>query len=209
MEIDREIVGSLTYRGVLAYVAVLTLGDGAWTSAQLAQAVACNTSLMLEGLHELNTVRPEIVGKQHGFKWPVGSGVASTETVQILDSKAARRTDLLDDIKKIWEWANKGLLFTMGAYDGVAVARFLKKHSHVTREEWRLALKYRFLSEGIVPAQPIHIWLDRLMEYSAGRQDKYGKLMVNGGGKIGEAITREQGNNAARQQAVAAAGANA
>ena len=208
MEIDKEIVGSLTYRGVLAYIATLVLGDGSWTTAQLAHAVSCNSSLMLEGMHELYRLQPTLVGKQRGTKWPVGSGVASTESVQILDLKAMRRTALLDDIKKIMEWATK-LPFTMGSYDGIAVARFLKTHSKVTQEEWRLALKHRFTSEGIVPGQPLHVWLDRLMEYLPGRQDKYGKLMPNGvGGKVGETLAREQSNSEARQRAVAAAGAN-
>ena len=203
MEIDREIVGSLTYRGVLAYVACLTLGDGSFTSAQLAQAVACNTSLMLEGLHELHAARPEIVGKQHGFKWPVGSGVASTERVQILDSKDARRRALLDDIKAIFEWANKDLNFTMGATEGVAVARWLKQNQNVTQEQWRLALKHRFTSEAIVKAQSLAMWLPKLMEYLEGRQDKYGKLMVNGGGKHGEIITNRQRNREGVEQAIA------
>jgi len=216
MEIDKEIVGSLTYRGVLAYVACLTLGDGSWTSAQLAQSVACNSSLMLEGLHELHTARPEIVGKQHGFKWPVGSGVASTEQVQILDSKASRRTDFLDDVKKMFEWANRDkddpnsfLAFTMNAADGIAVQRWLKQHPEVTQEQWRLCLKHRFTSEKIVKSQGLAFWVPRLLEYLEGRKDQYGKLMVNGGGKLGNAITTELGNNAARRAAVAAAGINA
>lgn len=203
MEIDREIVASLTYRGVLAYVAVLALGEGSWTSAQLAQAVSCNASLILEGLHELHTARPEIVGKQRGTKWPVGSGVASTEQVQILDSKAARRTAFLDDAKKIWEWANRGLLFTMGAADGIAVQRWLKQHPEVTQEQWRLCLKNRFTSEKIVKAQGMAFWVPRLLEYLEGRRDQYGNLMVNGGGKLGEIITNRQRNREAIERAVA------
>ena len=203
-----DVLNVLTYRGVLAYVAAQALGDGQWTTAQLAQCVSCNSSLMLEGMGELHATVPALVGKQVKMKWPIGTGVASEESVQILDLKAMRRTALLDDIKKIMEWATK-LPFTMGSYDGIAVARFLKTHSKVTQEEWRLALKHRFTSEGIVPGQPLHVWLDRLMEYLPGRQDKYGKLMPNGvGGKVGETLAREQSNSEARQRAVAAAGAN-
>lgn len=204
MEIDSEIVGSLTYRGVLAYVACGTLGNGSWTTAQLAQAVSCNTSLMLEGLQELHGARPDLVGKQYGFKWPVGRGVASTEAVQYLDSKDMRRTALLDDVKKIFEWANKDLPFTMNAADGLAVQRFLKQHKELTQEQWRLCLKHRFISDDIIRSQPIHLWLSRLLEYRDGKHDKYGRLAVNGGGKLGEAITREQGNSAAREAALAA-----
>ena len=94
------------------------------------------------------------------------------------------------------------------ALDGL-LARWLKQNKEWSREQWRMALRNRFLSEGIVKSQPIYLWLARLVEYVEAPLDRYGKVMVNGGGKVGEAITREQSNNAARQQAVAAAGSNA
>ena len=64
IKLETEVFEGLTYRGVLAYVAARFLGDGSWTTAQLAQTVSCNTSLMLEGMRELHAVAPEIVGKQ-------------------------------------------------------------------------------------------------------------------------------------------------
>jgi len=205
--IDSELLEGLTYRGVLALVAVTALGDGLWTTAQLAQSVSCNSSLMLEGMQEIHTAAPGLVAKQTKTKWPVGTGVANEFQLQILDSAASRRTDFLDDIKAIFEWGNKGLQFTMNASDGQAVQRWLKERKDWTREMWRAALRNRFLSEGIVKSQPIHLWLGRLVEYLEAPLDRYGKVMMNGGGKHGEAVTREIDNNTARQQAVAAAGA--
>ena len=204
--IETELLESLTYRGILALVAATALGDGQWTTAQLSQAVSCNASLMLEGMGEIHTAWPEFVGKQVKTKWPVGTGVASEFQLQVLDSAASRRKDFLDDVKAIFEWGNKGLSFTMNASDGQAVQRWLKERKDWTREMWRTALRNRFLSEGIIKSQPIHLWLGRLVDYLEAPLDRYGKTMVNGGGKVGEAITREQSNNAARQQAVADAG---
>jgi hypothetical protein len=207
-----ETIGILTYRGVLAYVAAKALGDGQWSTAQLAQAVSCNSSLMLEGLHELHEADGQLVGKQTKSKWPVGTRVASDEQVQILDSSAGRRVDFLDDIKAIFEWANKDvdLKFTMAAADGQAVQRWLKQHKDWTREMWRTALRNRFLSEGVVKSQYIYLWLSRLNEYLAHPKDRFGKEMPNGiGGKYGEALAREQSNDAARRAAVAAAGSHA
>ena len=209
--IDSELIEMLTYRGVLAAVAVAVLGDGQWTTAQLAQAVSANSSLMLEGMQELSVAAPAMVGKQSKTKWPVGSGVASTERVQIMESDAARRIDMLDDIKAIFEWANKDvdLKFTMSAADGQAVQRWLKQHKEWTREQWRTALRNRFLSEGVIKSQYIYLWLSRLNEYLAHPKDRFGKEMPNGvGGKIGQAIGVEQGNRSAREAAVAAAGSH-
>ena len=206
--IDSEILEGLTYRGVLALVAVTALGDGAWTTAQLAQSVSCNSSLMLEGLHELHAADTRFVGKITKGKWVVGTGVANELQLQILDSAAARRTDLLDDLKAIFEWGNKGLEFTMSAADGAAVQRWLKQNKW-DREQWRTALRNRFLSEGIVKSQPVHLWLGRLVEYLEAPLDRYGKVMRNGvGGRVGQAIDTEQSNRAAREAAVAAAGTN-
>jgi hypothetical protein len=202
--IDSELLEGLTYRGVLALVAVTALGDGLWTTAQLAQAVSCNSSLMLEGMGELHTAAPGLVAKQVKMKWPVGTGVANEFQLQILDSAASRRTDFLDDVKAIFEWGNKGLQFTMNAADGLAVQRWLKERKDWTREMWRVALRNRFLSEGIVKSQPIHLWLGRLVEYLEAPLDRFGKLMPNGvGGKHGAAIGTENSNRQAREIAIA------
>lgn len=207
--LDTDLIQSLSHRGVLAYVAVETLGDGLWSTAQFAQAVSCNLSLMREGLQELHAAKPDVIGKQIKSKWPVGSGVANEFQLQILDSAASRRTDFLDDVKAIFEWGNNGVKFTMDAGDGQAVQRWLKQHKDWTREQWRMALRNRFLSEGIVKSQPVHRWLGRLVDYLEAPLDRYGKVMPNGvGGKHGAAINTEQSNRSAREQAVAAAGTN-
>jgi hypothetical protein len=183
-------------------------GEVEGTTPFFAEVVNCQTAVMREGLEELSRLFPEVVRKVSSTKWVVGSGKA--EGVQILDSAAGRRKDFLDDCKAIWEWANKGLPFTMNAADGAAVARWLKQNKEWSREQWRQALRNRFLSEGIVKSQPIYLWLARLVEYVEAPLDRYGKVMPNGvGGRVGEAITREQSNSAARQAAVAAAGSNA
>ena len=204
--IDSELIELLTYRGVLAAMAVGVLGDGQWTTAQLAQAVSANSSLMLEGMQELSAAAPAMVGKQSKTKWPVGSGVASTERVQILDDAAARRQDFLDDLKNSYEWANKGLPFSMNASDGRAVAKWLKQNKSWDRSDWKKAIYHRYMSEGISKTAPIYLWLGRLIEYCEAPLDRYGKVMMNGiGGKLGQAVGVEQGNRAARKQAVAAA----
>lgn len=208
--LDTDIISSLSYRGVLAYVAVKTLGDGLWTTAQLAQAVSCNSSLMLEGMQELHAQSPEIVRKQIKTKWPVGSGVASDERVQILESDAARRQDFLDDLKRAYEWANEGIPFTMNAADGKAVVKWLKEHKDWNRADWRKMLNHRYKSEGIIKNQRLYLWLPRLEEYREAPLDRYGKVMLNGvGGKVGQAIGVEQSNRSAREAAVAAAGSHA
>ncbi len=205
-----ELLESLTYRGVLAYVAAQALGDGSWTTAQLAQAVSCNTSLMLEGMQELHGVAPEIVGKQIKTKWPVGTGMASDERVQILDSAAARKKDFLDDLKKAFEWANEDLPFSMNAADGKAVGKWLKENPNWNRADWRKALNHRYKSEGIVKTQKLYLWLPRLVEYREAPLDRFGKVMPFGvGGSVGKAIGVEQGNREAREAAVAAAGVHA
>ena len=159
---------------------------------------------MREGLEELSRLFPEVVRKSSSTKWVVGSGKA--EPLQILDSAAGRRKDFLDDLKAIWEWGNK-VPFTMNAADGAAVARWLKQNKEWTREQWRQALRNRFLSEGIVKSQPVYLWLARLVEYVEAPLDRYGRVMPNGvGGKVGQAVGVEQSNREAREAAVAAAG---
>jgi hypothetical protein len=134
--------------------------------------------------------------------------VADGEKVQILESDSSRRKDFLDDLKNSFEWANNGMQFTMNAADGRAVQAWLKENKHITRPEWKKAIYYRYMSEGIIKTQRLYLWLGRLNEYLDAPKDRFGKSMPNGiGGRVGEAIGREKSNSAARQAAVAAAGA--
>ena len=201
--INSELLEGLTYRGVLALVAAAVLGDGQWTTSQLAQTVSCNSSLMLEGLGELHTKNPEFVSKAGKGKWMVGTGKCEDDRVQILDCEAAKRTELLDDLKKYWDWGNPGVPFSMNAADGRAVGKFLKDHKDWDQTLWRTALRNRCMSE-VNHAQPLFAWVGRLGEYSATPLDRYGKPMLNGGGKHGQAVGTELSNRQAREIAVAA-----
>lgn len=201
ISLEPEVVERLSYRGVLAYVASQVLGNGCWTTAQLAQTVNCNSSLMLEGLQELTDALPELVHRMVGRKWPVGTGEVDPAKVQILDSEQGRRTDFLDDLKIYWEHRNS-TNFTMSAADAAAVKRFLKQHKDWDRPVWRLALNNRGKSE-VNHSQPLYLWLARLEEYSAGPIDRFGKPLAGGiGGKHGKAIETEQRNRDARERAV-------
>jgi hypothetical protein len=200
-----EVIKNLSYRGILAYVAVGLLGDGEFTTAVLASEVGCNSSLMLEGIQELCIQAPLFITRASKMKWSVGTGVPAAETLQILESDAGRRAELLDDLKKYWDWANPNVKFTMNAADGRTVVNFLKKHKDWDGRVWRHALRNRCRSE-INHSQKIYNWLPRLEEYLASPLDRYGKPMQHGvGGKLGQALTTEDGNRAAREAALAAA----
>jgi hypothetical protein len=209
IELEPGVISKLeSYRGTLAYLAVRVRGECEGTTPFFAEVVNCQTAVMREGLEELSRLFPEVVKKASSTKWVVGSGKAAEEGVQILDSAAGRRKDFLDDLKAIWEWGNK-VPFTMNAADGAAVARWLKQNKEWSREQWRQALRNRFLSEGIVKSQPVYLWLARLVEYVEAPLDRYGKVMLHGGGKLEQAVNTEIGNRAAREAAVAAAGSHA
>ena len=202
IEIDAGIISNMeSYRGTLAYVAVMVRGEGCWPTAHLAAAVGCQTAVMREGLEELSRLHPEAV-RRKGTEWVVGSGRPSTEGVQILESEAARRKDFLDDVKKYWDHKNPRVPFSMGAADGKAVAEFLKKNREWTRETWRVALRNLAKSE-VNHARPVYAWVRSLVEYTVTPLDRYGKPMLNGGGKNGEAATIAQRNREAVERAVA------
>lgn len=202
IELDAGIISKLeSYRGTLAYVAVMVRGEGSWPTAHLAAAVNCQTAVMREGLEELSRLHPEAV-RRKANTWVVGGGVASDESVQILESEKARRQDLLDDLKLFCEWAT-GMPFMMQPADAKAVSEFLKVNKAWTRDMWKTAMRHRAKSEGANLSQPIYLWLRRLTEYLISPLDRYGKAAPNGGGKIGQAINVEQSNREARAAAVA------
>jgi len=208
IELDPGVISKLeSYRGTLAYLAVRVRGECEATTPYFAEVVNCQTAVMREGLEELSRLFPEVVKKASSTKWVVGNGKA--EGVQILESSAGRRKDFTDDLKKYWDWGNPALKFSMNGKDGKQIAMFLKEHSDWTQETWRQALRNRCLSE-VNHAQPIWCWVSRLAEYSATPIDRFGKPMPNGvGGRVGQALGVEQGNRAAREAAVAAAGSHA
>ena len=201
--LETEIIEKLSPKGVWAYLAVLMAGTAEATTATLAGFVGCQTVAMLEGLKDLSVVAPELVGK-HKNKWRCGVVKAGDGVVlESLDAQAERRREFLDDVKAIWEWANKGMTFTMDGLDGRAVGKFLNQYREWDRQMWQKALRNRFLSEGIVRSAPLHRWLGLLVEYAESPLDRFGKRMENGGGKHGEATAIRQGNREAVERAVA------
>lgn len=202
IELDAGIISKLeSYRGTLAYVAVLVRGEGTWPTAHLAAAVNCQTAVMREGLEELSRLHPEAV-RRKANSWVVGQGNASDESVQILESESERRRDLLDDLSAYWKFKNPNIPFHMSAADGKHVAEFLKTHKDWNRDMWRRALNNRVKSE-VNHAQPLHLFVSKLAEYSASPLDRFNKPMMDGGGASGKAIGVERANREARAAAVA------
>lgn len=202
ISLETEAVEKLSFKGVLAYIAVVMADGTEASTASLAGLVRCQTAVMLEGLKELCVAAPERVAKA-GTKWRCGVvKVGDGEVVQNLESGSDRRVAFIDDLKKYYEWANPGSMFTMMAMDGMAVNRFLRLHKDWTQEMWRKALQNRGKSE-VNHAQGLYAWVDKLAEYSTAPLDRYGKPMVNGGGKRGETITIREQNREAVARAVA------
>jgi hypothetical protein len=200
--LETETVEKLSSKGVLAYIAVVMADGTEVSTASLAGLVRCQSAVMLEGLKELSVAAPERVAKTQN-KWRCGVVKAGAgEILQNLDSDTERRKAFIDDLKKYYEWANHGLLFSMVAMDGVTINKFLRTHKDWTQEMWRKALQNRAKSE-VNHAQGLYAWVDKLAEYSAAPLDRYGKPMVNGGGKHGEAATVRERNRSAVAVAVA------
>jgi len=206
LTIDTSIIEQLSSNGVLAYIAVKIADGTEATTAALAGLVRCKTGNMLDGIKEVSVSVPELVAKvPKSTKWRCGVVKSGDGVIlQNLDSATERRIAFIDDLKKYFEWANPGTMFTMMAMDGMAVNRFLRIHKDWTQEMWRKALNNRGKSE-VNHAQGLYAWVDKLAEYSAAPLDRYGKPMVNGGGKHGEAASIRDRN----REAVAAAVANA
>jgi len=202
IQLENEVIEKLSSKGVLAYVAVL-LADGTEAStAALAGLVRCQSGVMLEGLKELTVAVPERVSKAKN-KWRCGVVKVGDGVVQNLDSQSERRIEFIDDLKRAWEWANPGLIFTMTALDASAVNRFIRVHRDWTKPMWKRALYHRFTSEGVNPSQSLFAWVPRLEEYALFPLDRFGKRMENGGGKHGEAATVRERNREAVATAVA------
>lgn len=195
IKLEEEIIEKLTFKGTLAYIGIVRRGSGTWSTAHLAMMVGCKTEMMREGLEELSTHYPGIVSKEEK-KWVAGLDV-KTPAVQSLDWNA-RRVMFIDDLKKIWDWANPEQKFTLGPADGSAINHFLRQRRDWDTSTWRKALRHRFQSE-VNRAQAPYTWMSRLGEYLDGPLDRYGKPMTQGiGGRIGQALETEAGNRASR-----------
>lgn len=200
--LQTEIIERLSSKGVLAYVAV-TLAEGSEaTTAVLAALVRCQTAVMLEGLKELVLEAPELAGKAPKNKWRCGVvQVGAGEVVQNLESSMERRKSFIDDLKIYWDHRNPNFQFSMDAQDGLQIKRFLDSHPDWTQDMWRSALNNRGKSD-VNHAQRLFSWVGKLSEYSASPLDRYGKPMLNGGGKHEEAATVRQRNREAVESAI-------
>lgn len=196
IQLDETIIEKLSSRGVLAYVAVNMAGAGVYSTANLAFIVHSSSNIVIEGLKELAQLQPESLQSKKN-KWYVGGEVKLDGALQ---AQTERRQSLIDDLKKYWDHLNPGREFPFGPEDGMAVNRFLKRHTGWTRADWQRALNYRARSEGIIATFPIYRWLSTLDQFLAGPTDRYGKAMPHGiGGKHGKAVDLEAGNRAARE----------
>ena len=155
MKLETAIIERLTWRGILAYVAVSLAGHVEATTAALAGLVKAQTAVMLEGLKELADVAPETVEhatvidkktgkpKKSSTIWKCG-GETIASVVQNLDSNKYRL--LVDDLKKYHDFLNPEIPFSMGGPDGTAIRQFLRDHQNWTPEQWRKCLHNRALS---------------------------------------------------------------
>jgi hypothetical protein len=205
MEIESALIEQLSWRGILACVAVKLAGTSEATTASLAGLVKCQTAIMLDGLKELSVVAPDLVAKGDKAKWRCGVVKAGDGVVlQNLDSDKYRA--FVDDLKKYWDFMqvsmppNCQLPFRMDGRDGIQIRQFLAKHSGWTQEMWRGALNNRSISVlklGVGSrVEPLWKWIAKLDMYLAGAIDKYGN-QVNPNGKAAEVRER---NNSAREQ---------
>lgn len=195
VQLSEEIIEKLTYRGVLAYVAVSVAGSGVYTTALLASSVRCKTETMKDGMDELSVHHPDVVqwiAKKK--RWYIGG---AANPVGALEEKDRRRENLVDDLKRYWDFLNPQTPFSFGAPDGFAVGQFLKRNRAWSRAMWIGALRNRCKSE-INKSESIYRWLSKLEEYAAGPLDRYMKPL-EGAGKHGEAVSREAANRAARE----------
>jgi hypothetical protein len=202
--LNPDILTKLSSKGILAYVAVSMAGDVVASTATLSGLVRGQTAAMLEGLKELAAVAPELVTWNGKPKtWTCGKG----GPLQELDS-SLRFRDLVEDLKKYWDFLNPEVPFSFSGSDGVAVRGFLSDHPKWTREMWQEALQNRGRSVRMhgngSRTEDIARWVRRLGGYAVGALNEFNKP-VEGGGKHGQAITVRQFNREAVQRAIASA----
>lgn len=200
--LNPEILTKLTSRGVLAYVAVSIAGDNILSTASLAALVRAQTSVMLEGLKELSSEYPEKVRLEKRGRWACGIGGGGGGPILGIDV-SLRFRDLIDDLKKYWDYLNPTIAFSFSGGDGHAVRAFLSDHPTWTRKMWQDALNYRAQSVknfgNASRTERLVGWVRRLGDYAGGPLNQFNKP-VEGSGNAGKAIANELANS----QAVAA-----
>lgn len=206
--LNPEILAKLSSKGILAYVAVSMAGDSELTTATLAALVRAQTAVMLEGLKELAAEAPEKVRQNKKERtWTCGSGSNGASPIPILGIDASLRfRDLVEDLKKYWDFLNPEVPFQFSGSDGVAVRAFLSDHQQWTREMWQEALQNRGRSVKLYGngsrTQGLVGWVRKLGDYAGGPLNEFGKP-IEGGGKHGQAIAVRQFNREAVQRAIA------
>jgi hypothetical protein len=202
IKLHNDILGKLSHRGILAYVAVTLAGDATLTTASLAGSVKVASAMMREGLKELEAMAPEAVVKnKKGWVCGLGGGEEPKRN-EGLDRFRA----LTDDLKKYWDFMNPGLPFPMGGRDGVAIKQFLTDHPSWSQDMWRVALNHRknsvmYFAHGS-RTESLFTWVRKLGDYFAGPLNAFNKP-VEGSGKHGKVISLEQQNRLAREQYLA------
>jgi hypothetical protein len=200
--LNPEILSKLSSKGILAYVAVSMAGDSELSTATLASLVRAQTSVMLEGLKELAAEAPEKVRQNKKERtWTCGIGGGGGGPVPILGIDASLRfRDLIEDIKKYWDFLNPEVPFQFSGPDGVAVRAFLNDHPQWTRPMWQMALQHRGRSVKLYGnasrTQSLVAWVRKLGDYAGGPLNEYGKP-VEGSGNVGKAVAIEHANNQA------------
>ena len=199
IKLHNDILGKLSHRGILAYVAVTLAGDATPTTAVLAASVKTGSAIMLEGLTELAVVAPEAVLRKEK-RWVCGLG-GGEEPKHNEDLERFRL--LIDDLKKYWDYLNPEIKFSMAGPDGAAIKKFLGDHKEWTQQMWRTALNNRKTSVLLFGngsrTEAIFTWVRKLGDYYAGPLNSYNKP-VEGSGKHGKVISLEQQNRLAREQ---------
>jgi hypothetical protein len=196
MNLRDDLVGKLSSRGILAYVAVAAAGDAECSTATLAGLVRCQTAVMREGLQELAAEAPEAVRKSEKAGWICGTKKGESP---ILDS-SMRYKSFIADLKTYWDFLNPTIPFSIGSADGAAIRQFLRNHREWGEVEWRTALQnrgrsVRFFGNGS-RTEDFYRWIMRLADYLGGPLNQFNKP-VEGMGNAGKAIAIEQHNEAA------------
>ena len=206
MELKQEILEKLSSKGILAYVAVSLAGNAEATTASLAGLVRAQTTVMLDGLKELAVAAPETV-RQGKKRWLCGKVDGQVQNLDCTD----RYREMVDDLKKYWDYLNPGWAFAMNGKEGIAIRRFLSDYPSWTRDQWVHCLRNRIISiknyAAVSRSEPVFRWVGDLPKFAAGPLNAYGRP-AEGSGKHGDAVTLEERNRAAKQAYLAGTAAH-
>lgn len=194
INLESDVIEKLSFKGILAYVAV-RLADGTEaTTAKLASSVKTRSTVIAEGIHELEVSFPEMVVK-HKNKWKCGVVNAGEGTIAG-NARIGRYVEFVDDLKRCWDFLNPNLPFSMGARDGIQIRNFLSSHPEWGNQEWGIALRNRIISVikhgNDTRSAPLWEWVPRLDKYAAGPLDRFGRPVEGNNGKTDEIRNRNR-----------------